>query len=73
MSVDQGVIEVFKAKQGVSRINGVFRYGRSGLNLINKSSKNRTTKLESVKRNFINEKYNYFGTNYLLKLKILRI
>ena len=49
------MIKVFKAKQGLSRKNGVFGYNRSGLNLISKSSRNISTKLESVKRNFINE------------------
>ena len=54
------LIEVFKAKQGLSRINGILRYGRSGSNLISKSSKNRSRKLESVKRNFINERVKLF-------------
>ena len=54
------LIEVFKAHHGLCRMNGVFRFGRSGSNLVCKLAKSKTTKFESIKRNFINERVKLF-------------
>ena len=54
------LIEVFKAHHGLCRINGIFRFGRSGSNLVCKLAKSKTTKFESIKRNFINERVKLF-------------
>ena len=51
------LIEVFKAKNGFSNIKGVFKFGRSGLNLISTiNSYDGTAKFRKLKRNFINER-----------------
>ena len=52
------LIEVFKSKKDLSNINGVLRFGRSGLNIISKS--NGSTKIKTFKRNFINERVKSF-------------
>ena len=52
------LIEVFKSKKDLSNINGVLRFGRSGLNIISKS--NGSAKLKTFKRNFINERVKSF-------------
>ena len=52
------LIEVFKSKKDLSNINGVLRFGRSGLNRISKS--NGSAKLKTFKRNFINERVKSF-------------
>ena len=54
------LIEVFKSKHCLSQLNGVFRFGRSGLNIISKSSKSLNSKIDSVKRNFIDERVKSF-------------
>ena len=62
------LIEVFKSKKDLSNINGVLRFGRSGLNIISKSNGSGSAK--TFKRNFINERLNLFGINYQVQLKI---
>ena len=52
------LIEIFKSKKGLSNINGVLRFGLSGLNIISKS--NGSAKLKTFKRNFINERVKSF-------------
>ena len=56
------LIEVFKSKKELSNINGVLRFGRSGLNMISKSKSNGSgsAKLKTFKRNFINERVKSF-------------
>ena len=51
------LIEVFKAKSKLSNINGVFNFGRSGLNLVSSmNAYNSSAKVRNIKRNFINER-----------------
>ena len=51
------LIEVFKAKSKLSNINGVFNFGRSGLNLVSSmNAYNSSAKVRNIKRNFINLK-----------------
>ena len=50
------LIEVFKAKQGLSKMSGVFKFGRSGSNLLSSLSSKDTSKLRAFKRNFINDR-----------------
>ena len=54
------LIEVFKSKKDLSNINGVLRFGRSGLNIISKSNGSGSAKLKTFKRNFINERIKSF-------------
>ena len=57
------LIEVYKAKQGLSNINGLFRFSTSGLNKLSKPSKNNNTNVCKLTRNFINERvksYSYW-------------
>ena len=61
------LIEGFKAKQGLSKVNGIFRFGRSGLNIISNSAKNKSTKIKSVTRILLMRELSYSGINYLLK------
>ena len=50
------LIEVFKCKQDFSKLNGVFNFGRSRGNLVSKYGFSNNSKLDSIKRNFINER-----------------
>ena len=63
------LIEVFKASHGLSQLNGVFRFGRSGLNIVCKSGGNRITKIKSIKRNFINERVMLFWNKLPVDVK----
>ena len=47
------LIEVFKARCGISKLNGVFKFSRSRLNLTSNLSNNDTGAFRSIKRNFI--------------------
>ena len=50
------LIEVFKCKQEFSKLNGVFNFGRSRGNIVSKYSLSNDSKLDYIKRNFINER-----------------
>ena len=51
------LIEVFKAKNGLTNINGVFKFGRSGLNLISSlNCYSGSAKIRKLKHNFVNER-----------------
>ena len=51
------LIEVFKAKKEFSSINGVFKFSRSGMNLISTfNNYDGSAKFRKLKRNFINER-----------------
>ena len=50
------LIEVFKAKHGLSLLNGVFNFGRSGINLVSKSGQCLETKVKNLKRHYINDR-----------------
>ena len=50
------LIEVFKAKHGLSLINGVFNFGRSGINLVSKSGKSSETKVKNLKWHYISDR-----------------
>ena len=50
------LIEVFKAKHGLSLLNGVFNFGRSGINLVSKSGQSSETKVKNLKRHYINDR-----------------
>ena len=51
------LIEVFKANKGVSSINGIFKFGRSGMNLISTfNNYDGSAKFRKLKSNFINER-----------------
>ena len=50
------LIEVFKAKHGLSLLNGVFNFGRSDINLVSKSGQSSETKVKNLKRHYINDR-----------------
>ena len=50
------LIEVFKAKHGLSLINAVFNFGRSGNNSVSKSGQSSETKVKNLKRHYISER-----------------
>ena len=51
------LIEVFKAKNSFSKLNGVFSFGRSGINLVSSlNAYSGSSKFKKLKRNFINER-----------------
>ena len=60
-----GLIEVYKAKHDFSFTNIVFKFGRSGLNLLSKFCPNSNAKFNTIKRNCLNESEN-IGTNCLM-------
>ena len=50
------LIEVYKASHGLSQLAGVLKFSRSGLNVICKPGKCKDSKINSFRRNFINER-----------------
>ena len=50
------LIEVFKAKHGLSLINGVLNFGRSGINLVTKSGQSSESKVKNLKRHYIGDR-----------------
>ena len=50
------LIEVFKAKHGLSLINGVFNFGRSGINLVYKLGQSSETEVKNLKRHYISDR-----------------
>ena len=63
------LIEVFKAKCNFSNVKGVFKFGRSGVNLLSNLNKNDSTKLRSLKRNFINDRVRSFWNKLPIYVK----
>ena len=64
------LIEVFKARSGISKLNGVFKFGRSGINLISTlNNYNGTAKFRKIKRNFINERVVSFWNKLPIDIK----
>ena len=50
------LIEVYKAKHDFSLTNNVFKFGRSGLNLLSKFCPSSNAKCNTIKRNFLKER-----------------
>ena len=50
------LIEVYKASQGLSQLAGVLNFSRSGLNVICKPGKCKDSKINRIRRNFINDR-----------------
>ena len=50
------LIAVFKAKHGLSVINGIFNFRRSGINLVSKLGQSSETKVKNLKRYNINDR-----------------
>ena len=63
------LIEVYKANHGVSKINGVFMFGRSGSNLVCNSGGSKAAKINYLKRNFINERVMLFWNKLPVDVK----
>jgi len=63
------LIEVYKASLGLSQLAGVFNFSRSGLNLVCKPGKSKISKLNRVKRNFINERVMSFWNRLPIEVK----
>ena len=63
------LIEVYKASHGVSQLNGVFKFGRSGFNLVCKPGRSKVTKINNLKRNFINERVMLFWNKLPIDVK----
>ena len=63
------LIEVYKARSGISKINGVFKFGRSGLNLLSNLNTNDTGKFRSLKRNFINDRIKDYWNKLPIEVK----
>ena len=63
------MIEVYKASHGVSKLNVVFKFGRSGFNLVCKSSESKVAKIKYLKINFINERVMLFWNKLPVDVK----
>ena len=50
------LIEVYKAKHDLSFTNNVFKFGRSGLNLLSKFCPSPNAKCNTIKRNCLNKR-----------------
>ena len=62
------LIEVYKASQGLSQLSGVLNFSESGLNILCKQGKCKDSKINRVRRNFLNERVTFFfGISCLLK------
>ena len=65
------LIEVWKAKasQGLSQLAGVLNFSGSGVNLICKPGKSKSSKFNRIKRNFINERVMLFWNKLPIEVK----
>ena len=50
------LIEVYKAKHGFSKVEGVFKFGRSRNNLVSSLDVDDSSRLRKLKSNFINDR-----------------
>ena len=65
------LIEVFKARGSFSNINGVFNFGRSGLNLVSSLNVYKSSaKVRGLKRNFINERVLSYWNKLPINVKL---
>ena len=66
------LIEVFKAKSKLSNINEVFKFGRSGVNLVSSMNiYNSSAKVRNIKRFFSMSVLYHVGISYPQKLNLL--
>ena len=56
LGVRGDLIEAFKAKHGLSPINGVFNFRRSSINLVSKLEQSSETKVKNLKRHYISDR-----------------
>ena len=54
------LIEVYKAKHGFTKLNGVFKFGKSKLNILSSINVNDSSSICKLKRNYINERVRNF-------------
>ena len=54
------LIEVYKAKHGLTKLNGVLKFGQSKSNILSSINVNDSSSICKLKRNFINERVRNF-------------
>ena len=64
------LIEVYKASQGLSRLSGVLNFSRSGLNILCKQGKCKDSKVNRVRRNFLNDRVTLIWNKLPTEVKI---
>ena len=64
------LIEVYKASQGLSQLDGVLNFSRSGLNIICKPGKCKDSKINRFRRNFINDRIMLSWNKLPIEVKI---
>ena len=64
------LIEVYKASQGLSQLSGVLNFSRSGLNILCKQGKCKDSKINRVRRNFLNDRVTLFWNKLPTEVKI---
>ena len=64
------LIEVYKASQGLSQLSGVLNFSRSGLNILCKQGKCKDSKINRVRRNFLNDRVTLIWNKLPTEVKI---
>ena len=63
------LIEVYKASQGLSHLSGVLNFSRSGVNLVCKPGKSKVSKINRIRRNFLNDRVMSFWNKLPIEVK----
>ena len=64
------LIEVYKASKGLSQLSGVLNFSRSGLNILCKQGKCKDSKINRVRRNFLNDRVTLIWNKLPTEVKI---
>ena len=64
------LIEVYKASQGLSQLSGVLNFSRSGLNILCKQGKCKDSKINRVRRIFLNDRVTLIWNKLPTEVKI---
>jgi len=64
------LIEVYKASQGLSQLSGVLNFSRSGLNVLCKPGKSKDSKINRIRRNFLNDRVMLIWNKLPIEVKI---
>ena len=65
------LIEVYKFSKGLSQLSGVLNFSRSGLNILCKQGKCKDSKINRVRRNFLNDRVTLIWNKLPTEVKIL--
>ena len=64
------LIEVYEASQGLSQLTGVLNFSRTGLNVLCKLGKSKDSKINRIRRNFLNDRVMLMWNKLPIEVKI---